>query len=39
VRQLLDEQHLWPSVLSAIRQEKTVKRLLEAAVIDNGGTT
>jgi len=38
VRKLLDEQHLWPSVISTIRQEKTVKRLLDTAVITNGAS-
>ena len=31
VRRLLDERGLWPSVVSSIRQEKTVKFLLDAA--------
>jgi trigger factor len=33
VRRLLDAQGLWPSVLSSIRQEKTMKWLLSAATI------
>jgi len=36
VRQLLDAQGLWPSVVSTIRQEKTVALLLSAAKITNG---
>lgn len=33
VKQILDEKGLWPSVASAIRQEKTVARLLASAAI------
>ena len=33
VRRILDAQGLWPSVASAIRQEKTMKLLMDAAVI------
>ncbi len=33
VRQILDKQGLWPSIASAIRQEKTVARLLSTAAI------
>ena len=36
VRKLLDAQGLWPSVVSTIRQEKTVALLLGAAKITNG---
>ena len=36
VRKILDAQRLWPSVVSTIRQEKTVTWLLEAAEITNG---
>ncbi|MBI4341658.1 MAG: hypothetical protein HY598_05190 [Candidatus Omnitrophica bacterium] len=36
VRAILDAQGLWPSVYSAIRQEKTMSLLLAAAVVTNG---
>lgn len=36
VRKIFDAQGLWPSVVSTIRQEKTVNWLLSAATIDNG---
>ena len=36
VRSFFDEQGLWPSVVSTIRQEKTVTLLLGAAKITNG---
>ena len=36
VRKTLDTQGLWPSVYSAIRQEKTMSRLLATAVVTNG---
>lgn len=36
VRKFLDAQELWPSVVSTIRQEKTVALLLKAANITNG---
>src|SRR3989338_3701819 len=36
VRKFLDAQELWPSVVSTIRQEKTVTLLLKAAKITNG---
>ena len=36
VRKFLDAQGLWPSVVSTIRQEKTVAWLLKAAKITNG---
>lgn len=36
VRKLLDAQGLWPSVLSTLRQEKTMALLLAAAKIENG---
>jgi FKBP-type peptidyl-prolyl cis-trans isomerase (trigger factor) len=43
VRRILDAQGLWPSVVSAIRQEKTMAFLIAAASIDNrvskGGPT
>ncbi|MBI2105135.1 MAG: hypothetical protein HYT90_06145 [Candidatus Omnitrophica bacterium] len=45
VRQLFDAQGLWPSVVSAIRQEKTIAFLLSAATITDtvpeprGGTS
>ena len=35
VRKLFDAQQLWPSVVSAIRQEKTVALLLAAAAIES----
>jgi len=38
VRKLFDDQGLWPSVLSAIRQEKTMALLLSTAVTHNGGS-
>ena len=38
MRKLFDERGLWPSVVSAIRQEKTVALLLAAASIQNGTT-
>ncbi len=34
VRRMLDEKGLWPSVLSSIRQEKTVQFLLSAARVE-----
>ena len=34
VRRLLDAQGLWPSVLSSIRQDKTMRLLLDAAQIE-----
>jgi FKBP-type peptidyl-prolyl cis-trans isomerase (trigger factor) len=34
VRRLLDAQGLWPSVLSSLRQEKTIKFLLSVAQIE-----
>ena len=36
VRKIFDAEGLWPSVVSAVRQEKTIQLLLSAAVIDNG---
>jgi FKBP-type peptidyl-prolyl cis-trans isomerase (trigger factor) len=36
VRKIFDTQGLWSSVVSAVRQEKTIALLLAAAVIDNG---
>ena len=36
VRKTFDAQGLWPSVASAVRQEKTVALLLAAAHIENG---
>jgi trigger factor len=39
VRKIFDANGLWPSVISAIRQEKTMKLLRDAAVIENGATT
>ena len=36
VRRIFDDQGLWPSVVSSIRQEKTTALLLAAAVIENG---
>ena len=36
VRKVFDAQGLWPSVVSTIRQEKTVALLLGAATITNG---
>ena len=36
VRKIFDAQGLWPSVLSAIRQEKTITFLLAAAAITDG---
>ena len=36
VRKLFDERGLWPSVVSAIRQEKTMALLLAAASVSNG---
>jgi FKBP-type peptidyl-prolyl cis-trans isomerase (trigger factor) len=36
VRKIFDAQGLWPSVVSTLRQEKTMTWLLSAAVIDNG---
>ena len=38
VRRLLDERGLWPSVTSSIRQEKTVKFLLDAARVTDPDT-
>ena len=38
VRKLFDAQGLWPSVVSSIRQEKTMTLLLSAAQIKNGIT-
>ena len=35
VRKLLDERGLWPSVLSSIRQDKTMKWLLDSAEIED----
>ena len=34
VRKIFDAQGLWPSVMSALRQEKTVSRLLASAAIE-----
>ncbi len=34
VRAIFDSQGLWPSVISAIRQEKTIARLLTRAIAD-----
>lgn len=39
VRKFLDAQELWPSVVSTIRQEKTVTLLLAAAKITNGAVS
>ena len=39
VRKIFDAQELWPSVVSAIRQEKTTALLMAAASFDNGQTT
>ncbi len=39
VRRLLDERGLWPSVVSSIRQEKTVKFLLDAARVTDPDTS
>ena len=36
VRKIFDAQGLWPSVVGTLRQEKTVARVLAAAVIANG---
>ena len=36
VRKIFDEQKLWPSVFSSIRQEKTTAFLLSAASVTNG---
>ena len=36
VKHLLDRQGLWPSVVSTIRQEKTIALVLAAAAIENG---
>jgi FKBP-type peptidyl-prolyl cis-trans isomerase (trigger factor) len=36
VRKIFDANGLWPSVISAIRQEKTIAWLLSKAVINNG---
>jgi len=36
VRRIFDAQGLWPSVVSAIRQEKTLAFLLSVAAINNG---
>jgi len=36
-RKILDERGLWPSVASAIRQEKTMALVLRSAVVENGG--
>ncbi len=36
VRQRFDAQGLWPSVVSALRQEKTVALVLASAAIENG---
>ena len=36
VRKLFDAQGLWPSVVSSLRQEKTIALLLASAHIDNG---
>lgn len=37
VRRVLDSQGLWPSILSSILQEKTMKRVLDAAKIEEDG--
>lgn len=37
VRQVFDAQGLWPSVVSAIRQEKTIALLLSAAKVEGTG--
>ena len=37
VRRLFDQEGLWPSVVSTLRQEKTMTVLMTAAVRDNGG--
>lgn len=37
VRKLLDANGLWPSVVSTIRQEKTMALLLSTSVAQNGG--
>ena len=36
VRKIFDAEGLWPSVVSAVRQEKTVALLLSAATLDEG---
>ena len=36
VRAIFDKEQLWPSVVSSIRQEKTMRLLMDAAAIDNG---
>lgn len=36
VRKILDAQRLWPSVVSTIREEKTIAFLVSAAQIENG---
>ena len=36
VRKILDDQRLWPSVVSTIREEKTIAFLVSAAQIENG---
>lgn len=38
VRRIFDSQGLWPSVVSTIRQEKTMALLLSAAIIENGAS-
>lgn len=37
VRKMFDAQGLWPSVISTIRQEKTMALLMAASAIDEGG--
>ncbi|MBI2495043.1 MAG: hypothetical protein HYW10_00510, partial [Candidatus Omnitrophica bacterium] len=39
VRKILDAQQLWPSVASAIRQEKTITFLMSAAAINSAHST
>jgi len=39
VRKHLDEQGLWPSVVSAIRQDKTIAFLIAAAAINSAHST
>ena len=39
VRKMFDAQGLWPSVISTIRQQKTVALLLATATINNGSPT
>lgn len=38
VRHVLDERGLWPSIVSTLRQEKTMAWLIGAAAITNGAT-